>query len=282
MIKKIFFSLLKSFTIVIIISLIGYNLYSPLKKDSIYQLEMNIEPNPMVIKFGTDTDTFSKLIFVEDPTNTYEILKFFENYVNSLHKFETIGQCSVKKIDGRIPYTLIQEEQYYKIINFKLLGDEESLKKCDEDIRNRINNLFEEKKNTIMNDYNEIQLYNSRYETKRKSMDMIISMGLFRENKLSDTQTKILQDIYENLNTTYRDYYTVLNDYSKKILKNYTNINNLNSEIKIHEKEQFILNYFYTPSIIILNLFLIILISAIELIYFKKVNLKKIYNFLFK
>lgn len=282
MIKKIFFSLLKSFTIVIIISLIGYNLYSPLKKDSIYQLEMNIEPNPMVIKFGTDTDSFSKLIFVEDPTNTYEILKFFENYVNSLHKFETIGQCSVKKIDGRIPYTLIQEEKYYKIINFKLLGDEESLKKCDEDIRNRINNLFEEKKNIIMNDYNEIQLYNSRYETKRKSMDMIISMGLFQENKLSDTQTEILQDIYENLNTTYKDYYTVLNDYSKKILKNYTNINNLNSEIKIHEKEQFILNYFYTPSIIILNLFLIILISAIELIYFKKVNLKKIYNFLFK
>ena len=282
MIKKIFFSLLKSFTIVIIISLIGYNLYSPLKKDSIYQLEMNIEPNPMVSKFGTDTDSFSKLIFVEDPTNTYEILKFFENYVNSLHKFETIGQCSVKKIDGRIPYTLIQEEKYYKIINFKLLGDEESLKKCDEDIRNRINNLFEEKKNIIMNDYNEIQLYNSRYETKRKSMDMIISMGLFQENKLSDTQTEILQDIYENLNTTYKDYYTVLNDYSKKILKNYTNINNLNSEIKIHEKEQFILNYFYTPSIIILNLFLIILISAIELIYFKKVNLKKIYNFLFK
>ena len=282
MIKKIFFSLLKSFTIVIIISLIGYNLYSPLKKDSIYQLEMNIEPNPMVIKFGTDTDSFSKLIFVEDPTNTYEILKFFENYVNSLHKFETIGQCSVKKIDGRIPYTLIQEEKYYKIINFKLLGDEESLKKCDEDIRNRINNLFEEKKNIIMNDYNEIQLYNSRYETKRKSMDMIISMGLFQENKLSDTQTEILQDIYENLNTTYKDYYTVLNDYSKKILTNYTNINNLNSEIKIHEKEQFILNYFYTPSIIILNLFLIILISAIELIYFKKVNLKKIYNFLFK
>lgn len=279
MIKKIFFSLLKSFTIAIIISLIGYNLYSPLKKDPIYQVEILIEPNPLLITFGKDTSSFSKLKYMNDSSNSYEVLKFLEKYVKSLHKYQTIGACSLKKINGRVPYSLTKSNQYYELINLKLLGNEETLKKCDQDIRGRIKNLFDEKKMIMISDYNEIQLYNSRYEIKKKSMDMLLSMRLFEE-KISD-MTKI-KDIYENLNESYLDYYNFLNEHQKTMLKKYQHINSLDSEITLHEDGGLIINYFFTPLIIILNLFLIILISTIDLIYFKKIKLNKIYNFLFR
>tara|TARA_Y100000389_G_C17453588_1_gene516481 strand:- start:1468 stop:2310 length:843 start_codon:yes stop_codon:yes gene_type:complete len=279
MIKKIFFSLLKSFTIAIIISLIGYNLYSPLTKDSIYQLEMNIEPNTQVVNFGTDVDNFSKLVFLYDAVNSYEILKLLENYVKVLHKYETIGNCDVKKIDGRIPYLLTQENKYYELINFKLLGNQQTLENCNQDIRNRIKKVFNEKKDVMISNYNEIQVYNSRYQTKQKSMDMIIAMGMFGKKQTTDSE--LLQDIYENLTSSYSDYYTVLNDYSKKVLKNYQHVNSLNSEITLYKDEKVLINFFFSPLIVILNLFAIILITIIDLVYFKKINLKKLNNFFF-
>lgn len=281
-VKKIFGSLLKSFTITIIISLIGYNLYSPVTKDPIYQLEIKIEPNPLVITFGRDSIAVSNLRYEKDNSNNYEVLKFLKGYVNELHKFQSIGNCSIKKIKGRVPYTLTQQEQFYQLIDFKLLGSRESLKKCQQDINNRIKNLFDKKKMIMMSKYNEISFYDTQYKIEKNSKDAIISMRLFDQSGQSGNSNQaMLQEIYDNLVKSYSDYYKVINGYTKKIIQDYQFIVETSFEINLYEDNPILLKEFLTPLVIFLNLFLIILISLIDLIYFKKVNLKKIYKFLF-
>ena len=100
-------------------------------------------------------------------------------------------------------------------------------------------------------------------------------------SSLEDDEYIDNQDIYENLTSSYSDYYTVLNDYSKKVLKNYQHVNSLNSEITLYKDEKVLINFFFSPLIVILNLFAIILITIIDLVYFKKINLKKLNNFFF-
>jgi hypothetical protein len=246
MIKKIFFSLLKSFTIAIIISLIGYNLYSPLKKDPIYQVEILIEPNPLLITFGKDTSSFSKLKYMNDSSNSYEVLKFLEKYVKSLHKYQTIGACSLKKINGRVPYSLTKSNQYYELINLKLLGNEESLKKCQQDINNRIKNLFDKKKMIMMSEYNEISFYETQYKIEKNSKDAIISMRLFDQSGQSGNSNQaMLQEIYDNLVKSYSDYYKVINGYTKKNNTRLSFVIETSFEINLYEDNPILLKEFF-------------------------------------
>ena len=118
MIKTIFFSIFRSTIFSIIISLIAYNIYSPLKKDPIYKLEMVFEPNEKILFINPDNPT--KIEFKIDGQNDYFVLKEIEKLVLGVHEYGSIGQCKLEKIKSRVPYTLTKESKYYANIKLKL------------------------------------------------------------------------------------------------------------------------------------------------------------------
>ena len=282
MIKTIFFSLFRSAILSIIISLIAYNIYSPLKKNPIYNLEMNFEPNQKILIINSDNPT--KIEYKDDGQNDYFTIKILENLLLRLHENGSVGQCTLKKIDGRIPYTLTRENKYIANINLSLSGyNVSALEKCSIEIKKRINDFYEERKNILLDQFNELQSYNMQYTAEQNSLTILLQMGMFAPSDLLKYQdenfTQDRKEIFDQITENFLKYQLALDKQARERISKYSFIENSKVKIYIDEDIKF---QKLSPIIILINFFLIATFTFIDLIFIKKIKFKKILNGIFK
>lgn len=281
MIKTIFFSLFRSAILSIIISLIAYNIYSPLKKNPIYNLEMNFEPNQKILIINSDNPT--KIDYKEDGQNDYFTIKILENLLLKLHENGSVGQCTLKKIDGRIPYTLTKENKYIANINLSLTGyNVSALEKCSIEIKKRINDFYEERKNILLDQFNELQSYNMQYTAEKNSLSILLQMGMFAPSNLQYQDENFTQDrkeIFDQITENFLKYQLALDKQARERISKYSFIEESKVKIYIDEDIKF---QKLSPIIILINFFLIATFTFIDLIFIKKIKFKKILNGIFK
>ena len=282
MIKTIFFSLFRSAILSIIISLIAYNIYSPLKKDPIYKLEMNFEPNEKILIINPDNPT--KIEYKIDGQNDYFTIKTLENLLLALHENGSVGQCILKKIKGRIPYTLTKESKYFANIKLSLIGyNVPALEKCSIEVKKRIDDFYEERRSILLNQFNELQSYNMKYLAETNSLKILLQMGMFApSNLLKNQDENIDQDrkmIFDQITKNFLKYQLALDKQARERISKYSFIRSSKVEIDIDEEIKF---QKLSPIIILINFFLIAIFTFIDLIFIKKIKFKKILNRFFK
>ncbi len=282
MVKIVFFSTIKATIFSIIITLIAYNIYSPLKKDPIYKLEMVFEPNEKILIINPDNPT--KIEFKFDGQNDYFILKEIEKLVLGVHEYGSIGQCKLEKIKSRIPYTLTKESKYYSNIRLKLLSRNKSnLEKCVIEVNNRINNFFEERREILLKEFNELQSYNMKYLAETHALETLLQMGMFTlPNTTNKQDVDLNQDrkkIFDQISNNFLNYRLTLDKQARDRIAKFMFIRHSKVDISIDDKNN--LNKL-PPFMILTCFFLIVMFTLIDLIFIKKIKLKRILKNLFR
>lgn len=281
MVKLVFFSTIKATVFSIIITLIAYNIYSPLKKNPTYKLKLSVEPNNRIIVINSDNPTNLKAIHSDQ--NSEIVINQIEKIVFGLHEHGNVGECNIKKTKGRIPYKLTTNNDLYELINFELKSDTRaSLVNCETEIKKRLDEFFEITRDEILSEYNEIQKYSMQYRSDTHTLKILTELPFFFNNIIIDTNKKDninlnVKELFDKINENFIKYQLALDEKAKERINEYAFIKSMRSKvIKVAAETTK-----FSPFLILLNIFLIFVFLIVDLFFFKKLKIKKLLKVLF-
>ena len=243
---------------------------------------MVFEPNEKILFINPDNPT--KIEFKIDGQNDYFVLKEIEKLVLGVHEYGSIGQCKLEKIKSRVPYTLTKESKYYANIKLKLLSKNKSnLEKCIIEVNNRVNNFFEERRAILLKEFNELQSYNMKYLAETHALETLLQMGMFTlPNTTTNQDVNLNQDrkkIFDQISNNFLNYQLTLDKQARDRIAKHMFIKNSKVDISIDDENSF---NKLSPFMILTCFFLIVIFTLIDLIFIKKIKLKRILNKLFR
>jgi hypothetical protein len=266
MTRSIILSISRSLLVSIIFIGIFYNTILGDKKVEFHQLKIDIYPNPLAIVLS-DTST---LIFKMDSSNLEKLIKQIKILINDLHK-DNLGKCKLQKKDGRVPYS-VERDSITNNVTLTLSSPSIlDLENCKDVVINKIELIFEDERNQVLESFAQQKAYKYEYELTQKSfsifsnLQQLIILGQSEENEV--------KELYEKFREQTIVYQNKLYDLSEQKIKDFNFLQSIDYRFsKIQETK-----FSRSQSLVVLVFFSIfILLTLLDIKFIQKLSLKRI------